>query len=326
MCDEGTRSARTAHRRGFTLVELLVVIAIISVLLALGVLIAPVLQSERAVRGAQDLQGFLEVAKQRSVRDESPRGVRLLISTNNRTQVGQFKYIEQPNPYTEGEVILRDVDPPPNHQGLEPQFQFSQNPTRTDPTNGRPEDRGTFTAVGQPSLWHVRVGDYFQINDTLETRRITKISYPTGATTPTFSLTFPTGSASNGVQRIQDFKIYRQPRPIAGEQVLQFPEGVIVDLNLSQGLPPVNTAQNQTYIDILFSGGSVINQQGRGKVILWVRDAERNIDSPGEQTLLTIYNRSGEIASHPVDLETDPNTGRLVDPYSFTRENRPSGQ
>jgi prepilin-type N-terminal cleavage/methylation domain-containing protein len=72
---------RTAKgTNGFTLVELLVVIALIAILASLTVAFLPnAVNSERESRAATLLQGWLNVAKQRAVRDQAPRGLRLWI-------------------------------------------------------------------------------------------------------------------------------------------------------------------------------------------------------------------------------------------------------
>src|SRR5687768_11128018 len=66
------------RRNAFTLIEILVVIAIIAVLASLAVYFIPSFQtSERAARGAGNLQTWLQSARQRAIRDQSPRGLRI---------------------------------------------------------------------------------------------------------------------------------------------------------------------------------------------------------------------------------------------------------
>lgn len=73
------------RRRAFTLVELLVVMTLIAVLAALMIGFFPnALSSAREARSAQTIQGLLNAAKQRALRDQSPRGVRFwVINANN---------------------------------------------------------------------------------------------------------------------------------------------------------------------------------------------------------------------------------------------------
>src|SRR5438045_3233442 len=68
----------TKNRRAFTLIELLVAIAMIMVLAGLAVLFVRFDDQARAGRGAQQLQGWLNIAKSRALRDQGPRGLRLV--------------------------------------------------------------------------------------------------------------------------------------------------------------------------------------------------------------------------------------------------------
>lgn len=76
-CD---RQPASRGRTGFTLVELLVVIFLIVILATLAVAIIPRFQEQsRAARGADQLQGWLLVAKMRAKREGHPVGLRLQV-------------------------------------------------------------------------------------------------------------------------------------------------------------------------------------------------------------------------------------------------------
>src|SRR5436190_23076965 len=73
------RNRQQSSRRAFTLVELLVVMAIIAVIAGIGVYAMQPFQNRAAVnKGAVLLQSWLTAAKQRAVRDQQPRGLRLV--------------------------------------------------------------------------------------------------------------------------------------------------------------------------------------------------------------------------------------------------------
>ena len=72
------RPRRAAVRSAFTLIEMLVVLAIMTALLSLVALVAPRFgERQRPSRGAGQLQSWLNLAKNRALRDQRPRGIRL---------------------------------------------------------------------------------------------------------------------------------------------------------------------------------------------------------------------------------------------------------
>src|SRR5262245_53336121 len=88
------------RRSAFTMIELLVVIAVVGVLAGLAIYFVPSFNtSARAARGAADLQQWLNSARQRAIRDQAPRGLRLLINTDpNSPSFGFYdraQYLEQ---------------------------------------------------------------------------------------------------------------------------------------------------------------------------------------------------------------------------------------
>ncbi len=77
----------TNKRTGFTLIELMVVMAIIAFLSAMVLLVAPsVLDKDRARDAATQLQGAIQNARMRAMRDGLPRGVRLLVDMQAPTE------------------------------------------------------------------------------------------------------------------------------------------------------------------------------------------------------------------------------------------------
>src|SRR5258708_6746854 len=96
MCQSCRRSPR--KRPGFTLIELLVVMTIMIFLATVAVLLLPRLnEGQRAGRGADQLQGWLLIAKQRALRSGLPSGLRFVDDPNNPTKfMTEVLYIEQP--------------------------------------------------------------------------------------------------------------------------------------------------------------------------------------------------------------------------------------
>ena len=86
-------------RNGFTLVELLVVMALIATLSAMVLLAAPgIMDKDRARDGATQLQGALQNARIRAMRDGVPRGVRLILDSESQTSgAAPFTYITASN-------------------------------------------------------------------------------------------------------------------------------------------------------------------------------------------------------------------------------------
>lgn len=289
--------ANRRQRPGFTLMELLVAISILLLMTAIAVLIVPnSLARQRASEGASQFQGWLLIAQQRAMRDQAPRGLRLNI--NSGTQfVTDLQYIEEPGDFAGGQITA--------FTGTQVTFQ------NVDFTGG-------FSTQNQ---YPVQPGDYLIIKEGGTPYQIT------GVTATTLTL-FSTPSQVD--TPTSQYRILRQARIVAGEDTLQLPQDVAIDLGLSQaGSQAINTA-GATSIDVMFGkkGGVIGWAAGYDKVVFWVRDTTLGAGPPasafeGDQTLIAIYSRTNGIASHPANL--DPNVAG-GDYYIFTRDGRSSGQ
>ena len=94
------------RRNGVTLIELLVVIGIITTLATMIVAIAPRFgERQRASRGAGQLQSWLNLAKQRALRDRRPVGIRIPYQANS-SYVTELQYIEVPDESIGGTVTV----------------------------------------------------------------------------------------------------------------------------------------------------------------------------------------------------------------------------
>jgi prepilin-type N-terminal cleavage/methylation domain-containing protein len=337
-------------RRGFTLIELLVVMSLIIVLASLALAISPrVIEDQRTVRGADLTSGWLLVAKQRAVRDQQARGVRLVVSPDllnggSNTLAKEMVYIERPIDYRGGRLISPPSAAIPGYS--DPNFPY---PTAMVFVAGKDLTNG-----GPPNEPIVAPGD-FLVFDTLETipynsHRVWNVIAVAGGTVvelaaipipPLFPL--PQPSVVNGGNPISgmlstSFRFVRQARPMAGEPKLQLPRDIAVDLN--QNIAPAGSAGGgggpsflqgvangaADGLDIMFSpSGQITGSNGiSGKVILRIRNSSRP-STDGDQLYVVVYTRSGLIATHPVNMTVNPATGALLLPYQFLLDGNSSG-
>ncbi|MBX7104457.1 MAG: prepilin-type N-terminal cleavage/methylation domain-containing protein [Gemmataceae bacterium] len=134
-------------------------------------------------------------------------------------------------------------------------------------------------------------------------------------------------------------RIIRSPRPIAGEAELTLPRDVAVDIlwtNKSAGVnyartlpaPDVNDPPGSQFFDVMFapSGEVVGGLGGYGRLVFWLRDTSLKDSGggtlpQGENRLIVVHCRTGQITSHPVAI--DP-SGNPSDAYQFIRDGKSS--
>lgn len=241
--------------------------------------------------------------------------------------VAQCQYIEQPDDWHQNvSVSFTFTAPPPPTDNTAAYTITAISPPTPDPfCGGFP---GPSSGSPQPDAWPVQPGDYFQDTDTKHVYRITANGGGTLAVI---------GSASNWLDpNTAHWAVVRAPRVRAGEGILTLPQNVAIDLgtNVAYG----NAIPGTNNLDILFRpDGSVYYWAGSGdKIQLWLRDLSEDAPATtanplavfnGEQALLTVYIRSGLIASNTVDttLNTTVSPNVYTDPYYFTRDGRGSG-
>jgi prepilin-type N-terminal cleavage/methylation domain-containing protein len=303
-------------RSGFTLIELIVVLSIILFLATIAALLLPqILERERASQGASQVQGWLMIARGRAIRDQAPRGIRLNLNTDPAsaaTNVVNLQYIEQPED-------LGGANGWPITAINSAAGSASVDFTAADFTNNDPLGVG-----GTSDNWLVRAGDYLEIKGGGTMYQITGVANIAGqangpgnrlvlASTPV-AVTTPTWQ----------YRIIRQPRVLAGEDTLQLPQDVAVDLTLSLGCNGATRTALSTFsnsVDILFDRfGNVTGPAAMfDRMILWVRDTTLDVDN-GDQTLIAIGCRSGNIEAHAVNFDSS-----LGDFYIFTQDGRSTG-
>jgi prepilin-type N-terminal cleavage/methylation domain-containing protein len=195
---------------------------------------------------------------------------------------------------------------------------------------------GTNVTIALTSVANIPIGCYVDLDylqATAEAVQVTAVD-PVASTITVAQVTgnHAAGSAVGSAGLISklanpQWTVRRQPRVLVGEETLQLPQDVAVDLSISM-LGSTVASQVGGNIDIIFDRqGMVIGPMTAfDKIMLWVRDTTQPAPTAagpndGSHTLVVIYCRTGGIASHPANF--DPNLG---DWYAFAREGRSSGE
>jgi prepilin-type N-terminal cleavage/methylation domain-containing protein len=275
---------RRDRRPGLTLVELLVVIALITVLATLTIVyVVPAFQDNRNVqRGLERTVSALLGSRMRALRDQAPRGIRFVPDADGFCR--NLRVIEQPDSYRVGTVAV----------------------TASLATFSGSNLLGSAVA-GDTDNYAVQPGDWLQIG-LGATANNYQISLVASGTTATLWQTLTT-PIPNG-----PFKIIRQSRPIAGEEVIKLPENVGININqittlsASNQIPlRANTVASGVYEVMFDPSGGVVNRSTQTPIVLWVQDTTASATDPNTTKLIAIYPRTGLIASHPLAPSTSTN-------------------
>jgi type II secretory pathway pseudopilin PulG len=312
-------------RIAFTLVELLVVMSLIVILAALTIAFFPsVASSAREGRAATLLQGWLNLSRQRALRDQSPRGVRLWVKPGTYggailpLVVTECQYIEQPDDFA---GFMKPVSVP----GLVEKNTIAQ-PAGGDPrmiffnfgTTAIDLTNGYGVGPGFAKYWAVQPGDYLEVNGVGLMHRIEAVLSGT-------QIQISPAMPHLLTQETPNYRIVRLPRAV-GDEMLKLPEGTVIDVEtngafgaFSNPLPSPsfsNTGLIESY-DILFAPSGEVISRGvsTDKIHLWVRAPF--VDAPtvyfrGDPTLVSVWVRTGFVGAYSPDQST-PN------PYSLVR-------
>lgn len=364
------------RRLGLTLIELLIVVAIIGMLGGIVGVIAPRFsERSRVAEASRQLRSWLLIAKQRAMRDKSPRGIRFLPPTvaanlppynNDPNQPRQFfysnfAYVEQPEDIT-GQATEMPPPPPPNAGQTAPYNSDFRNHALNN-QNLPPYVRQTF---GQPDSWKrllwlkgrnltnvVFEGDVVEFGGARYQIVANPQTYPTQydcyLVLHRRRDEFRADATSWATSPLPNYRITRRPQPIAGEPELALPRNVAVDIRVTdlqgnaepfrRSIPCPDKVvysnpilQQQIYQEIIFGpSGEVTGDLGKqyGQIALWLRDVTLGEPTtfggmpPGENRLLVIHNRTGQVTAHPVDPTVD-NSGNLSQQFQYIRDGKSS--
>lgn len=272
-------SLHSARRPAFTLTELLVAIAIISVLAGLVSTFMPgMLQRQQTAAGASQLQGYLQVARYRAIRDRVPTGVRLF--DNGSGFLTKAQSIQQPDDFIGGTLMTWDGTVPPTLV-REQMLKFEG----VDLFGGFASD---------PSLWPVRPGDHLEIQGSGLVTQIIDIQQ-TNPSPPVFRVVLQSPLPNQITTKTSVYRIIREPRPI-GEDAMELPLNIAIDR--ANSVTPSGGAE----LDVLFSPtGAVLTTSPEPRFIFWVRDTGYTSPLDGNPTLIVVYSRSGLVAAYEVD-------------------------
>jgi prepilin-type N-terminal cleavage/methylation domain-containing protein len=298
------------RHRAMTMIELLVVIAIILALAGLAAAFMPRVEDSTRLSSAIDqLEQWLLSAKMRAKRDGLATGIRLIQDVNDPGMYSQFQYIQQPDPLSGGTPLGNG-----NYNGG-----YCAPPTTTTAagtTVNFPAPNTDFSLGGLPSTeWLVQPGDYLELRDAGGIHPITTVNSGTMLTISPYqpvTLSAPTAN----------YRILRQPRILIGENPMQMPGNLAVDISLSYVAKGVSG-----YYEILFapSGSVVGTNAGQSKIFLYVHDLTMTMN-PADPSVTA---RSGIVAVQTltgfIGAYNSGPLGSQASMYMYANEGRSSG-
>ncbi|WP_083843083.1 prepilin-type N-terminal cleavage/methylation domain-containing protein [Schlesneria paludicola] len=223
-------SAQYTRFRGFTLVELLVVVSIIVLLTTITVVSINFSFSRDRVRAAaRQVQSFVAGARDRAIHSKEPRGVRFLLSPNDRHVVTAMQYVGAPERWL-----------------LQCQL--------TSPSNLKFPSSSTAASLESVSL--LAVGSQIEIPSGSGTFLTIASRSHTDSQTVTLS---SSSAAYSGAPTNVTCSLILPSSPIPGAEPVELPPGVAIDLDgsrIPQSWRPASTNSTNDYshrMDVMFN-------------------------------------------------------------------------
>lgn len=343
------------RRRGFTLIELMVVIAIIAFLAGLTMLVVPtIMEKDRTVDAVTSIEGWLQNARLRALRDKQPRGVRFIINTGLPPHVStEAAYIELP-------PVIVLGDGPGSYPLNSPRVIFTYDvntPVPQYPQGSIANRRCQLQNLTPFQVQQVQPGStlHMPVLNATQFYLITNVFPAGGGNAPgTFNVIveladYPDAQMGAGTSlATYHFGISSVPRPLLGEPVMQLPVNTCVDLTPNVSQPGFTGVPGQMDYDVMFAPSgqtlSVATAQSTGaagQIFLWVRDYTKvpemepltlgwatypngpasaaymnALRRGGEQMIVVVKSKSGGIGAAPVFWPD----GTINDPFYNARK------
>lgn len=247
--------ANPLHRSAFTLIELMVVITVMLILTTITVMSVNFSNNADRMRaGARQMQSLLGGARDKAIYAKEIRGLRLLLDPNDNHAVSAVQYIGSP----ERDTGVLTFDP----------RIYANPPTlATESQYGTDDDSG-MTVFGVGTRWQsLKRRGFLKVGSRIQIPRDTGTWYTVSAIDATLErLTLNRANRDRKGSSAQvSFALELGPGILGDSQPVQFPAGVVIDLDGSQvpiAWRPSAAAvsyQTQTPMDILFTPrGTVI--------------------------------------------------------------------
>ncbi len=314
--------ANRHQRRAFTLIELLVVVLLVLIVTTITVMSVNFSNNADRMRaGARQMQSLIGGARDRAIYAKEIRGLRLLLDPNDNHAVSAVQYIGSPERDTQGTLSF---------------------------------DSTGSIVTGTGTRWQIlRNRGFLKVGSRIQIPRDTGTWYTVAViTSPTVLQLNRANRDLAGSSAQVNFALELAPGILGDSQPVQFPRGVVIDLDGSQvpaAWRPISfTGSYPVQMDILFTPrGTIVGDcaslgmvhlhfADSGDVVKWQQIGGRNsanytslpfvpADDPASTTpvvardriLVTLATRTGNATVHHVDV-----TNTVVTPTSPIANNK----